>query len=116
MPGTPLSKDNSRHIGRRGRIYTRTATLLLYENTVVASWHAAGYSPLSLPPPHRFAVEITLHFPDSRRRDVGNYSKSICDALSGVVWEDDVQIDRLVLTRGEEDRQNPRADITISLL
>lgn len=46
-------------------------------------------------------VEIALHPPDKRRRDVDNYLKALLDALTHAkVWEDDSQIDQLHVWRG----------------
>lgn len=50
----------------------------------------------------RLHVAITLHPPDKRRRDVDNYLKAPLDALTHAgVWNDDSQIDRLSVTRGD---------------
>lgn len=47
-------------------------------------------------------VEIDLHPPDRRRRDVDNVMKSLLDALEhGGVYEDDSQIDDLHIRRRE---------------
>lgn len=39
----------------------------------------------------------TAKFPG--RADLDNYCKAICDALNGIVWNDDRQIDRLYLCK-----------------
>jgi crossover junction endodeoxyribonuclease RusA len=47
-------------------------------------------------------VEVDLHPPDRRRRDIDNVQKALLDALQhGGAYADDGQIDRLVLTRCE---------------
>ena len=46
-------------------------------------------------------VEVVLHMPDKRRRDLDNYMKALLDALTlAGVWEDDSQIDQLAIYRG----------------
>ena len=46
-------------------------------------------------------VEVILHMPDKRRRDLDNYMKPLLDALTlAGVWEDDSQIDQLAIYRG----------------
>jgi crossover junction endodeoxyribonuclease RusA len=46
------------------------------------------------------AIEIDAHPPDRRRRDLDNLLKSLLDALAhGGAYEDDSQIDRLLLIR-----------------
>lgn len=51
---------------------------------------------------HRIYVSIVLQAPDRRTRDLDNYLKSLLDALTQAgVYNDDSQIDRLVVTRGD---------------
>ncbi len=38
------------------------------------------------------SVEFAVWWPDRRRRDMMNYAKILCDAMNGVVFEDDSQI------------------------
>ena len=46
-------------------------------------------------------VEVIIHMPDKRRRDLDNYMKPLLDALTlAGVWEDDVLIDQLAIYRG----------------
>ena len=40
----------------------------------------------------QFTVSIIFCFKDNRRRDVDDYFKIFIDALSGVIWDDDVLI------------------------
>ena len=50
----------------------------------------------------RLGMTITLHAPDKRCRDIDNYSKAILDAFTHAgVWDDDEQIDYLLIERGE---------------
>jgi crossover junction endodeoxyribonuclease RusA len=47
-------------------------------------------------------VHVTVHPPDRRRRDLDNAMKALLDALAhGGVYEDDGQIDRLEIVRGD---------------
>ena len=48
------------------------------------------------------AVHVTVHPPDRRRRDLDNAMKALLDALAhGGAYEDDSQIDRLEIVRGD---------------
>lgn len=57
-------------------------------------------------------MEIILFFKDKRRRDVDNYSKLVLDALEGVVYEDDRQIQKLTIKK-DYSAENPRIEIEI---
>lgn len=57
-----------------------------------------------------------VHFPDRRRRDAGNYRKLVTDALTAVVYQDDVQIHDERWIRAEIDPVNPRIELTITPL
>lgn len=64
--------------------------------------------------PHtgRLGIEVTFYFGTKRKADLDNFNKLWQDALTGVVYEDDSQIDRLTLTRNF-DKKNPRIEITV---
>ena len=57
-------------------------------------------------------LDITYYFPDKRRRDVTNYDKSPIDALSGIAFVDDSQVQTCVL-RKFIDKDNPHTEIII---
>jgi Holliday junction resolvase RusA-like endonuclease len=50
-------------------------------------------------PEGEIEVQVTFHPPDARRRDVHNYTKGLLDALEGVMYANDYQIDRLSVVR-----------------
>jgi crossover junction endodeoxyribonuclease RusA len=58
------------------------------------------------------SVKISFYFKDKRRRDIDNYNKILLDALTGIVYSDDKQIIKLVLTK-QVDSKNPRIEFTI---
>ena len=39
--------------------------------------------------------------PDRRRRDLDNLAKAVLDGMNGVLYDDDSQIDNLIIRRGE---------------
>ena len=59
------------------------------------------------------SLQISLYFGDKRKRDIDNYHKLSLDALSGIVWEDDSQVEEMMV-RKFYDKQNPRIEITIN--
>lgn len=73
---------------------------------------ATGWQPLYRDP---VAIMVTLIEPNrSAKRDLLNYQKLICDAMSGVVYADDSLIDDAHFTRGTPDIDRPRAEITVT--
>lgn len=62
-----------------------------------------------------YRVELRVFFPDARTRDVDNVAKSLLDGLNKVLWQDDRQVERLVVERAV-DRERPRVDVTVDAL
>lgn len=62
------------------------------------------------------AVRVTLHWFRSRKSgDLDNRAKGAMDALNGLVWADDKQIEELHLYRHESPRKG-RIDLTIEAI
>jgi Holliday junction resolvase RusA-like endonuclease len=53
--------------------------------------------------PYEVTIEIQ-RTPDSPTHDVDNVAKAVLDALTGVVFHDDSQVERLLVTKVEGDR------------
>lgn len=69
------------------------------------------------PTSHRVRVEIVVHGPDRRARDIDNLTKAALDALTHAqVWEDDSQIDELHVVRGTARPGSGCLDVTIEAL
>ena len=62
----------------------------------------------------RMSVVFTL--PDLRRRDPNNLTKMICDALTGVAYEDDAQIAAMSWVRAGIDKDGARAEVTVEAI
>lgn len=76
-------------ISRGGRAFRQTVCSILA---------ARGVRPLDGP----LVVDITIHPPDRRRRDIDNCLKSLLDALQhGGAYSDDSQIVRLTIEKGD---------------
>lgn len=110
IPGKPLSVNHlysqSKKTGRRfltaaGKAWKRDVALRVID--------LYGRRPLE----GRILLCVTYHFPDMRRRDVTNYDKAILDALKGIMYKDDSQIDFAHFSRGRVDRKNPSMAILI---
>ena len=118
VPGNPKPKERPRFV--KGYAYTATATKF-YEKTVqisamkeLAQWrsensgrHWTGIG--------RFSLSCFLFFSDKRNRDIDNCVKAISDALNGMLYDDDRQIDELYAYR-DYDNRSPRAVITVRRL
>jgi Holliday junction resolvase RusA-like endonuclease len=51
----------------------------------------------------RLAVALFLFWEDNHVRDIGNYQKSVMDSLTGIVYQDDGQIDYLLIGRAKKE-------------
>jgi Holliday junction resolvase RusA-like endonuclease len=56
-------------------------------------------------------VEIAIYWPDRRKHDIDNI-KSLIDACTCILWEDDSQITDLHLTKGY-DKSKPRIQMEV---
>jgi crossover junction endodeoxyribonuclease RusA len=59
-------------------------------------------------------LDVRLYWPDKRRHDLDNI-KSLLDSCTGILYEDDSQINELHLYKGY-DKKNPRVEIDIEEL
>lgn len=57
-------------------------------------------------------VFIKFFFGTKRKADLDNFNKIVLDSLTGLVYEDDSQIDKLVLTK-HYDKERPRIEIEV---
>lgn len=81
-----------------------------------ATLAAVRRSGLALGDPGRSRLRVALRAfqPDKRRRDLDNLLKATLDALAHAgVYEDDAQIDELVVVRAGVDRAAPRIEVSI---
>ncbi len=72
------------------------------------------FNSIEFPIKGRLRVVITLNEKDKRSRDLDNYNKSAMDVCTkNGLWEDDSQIDELIIRRGAIDKENPNVFIHI---
>jgi len=102
--------SSTNHIyGRSGRgVYLLTKVRKAKESI---AWEArAQYKGELLTCP--VGLKIALYWGDKRKHDVDNI-KILLDALTGIVYEDDGQIDDLHITKSY-DKENPRVELCIT--
>jgi Holliday junction resolvase RusA-like endonuclease len=64
----------------------------------------------------RCTLDAVIHEPNaSRTRDLTNWAKIVSDALSGLLYVDDGQLDRSTWIRGAVDPVHPRLVLTVSV-
>lgn len=106
VPGNPRPKERPRF---NGHAYTAKDTA---GAELVVGWEArkamAKRPRLEVP----LWVEIDFRMDTRRRVDLDNLAKLVLDACNEVVWADDSQIERLVLTRAV-DRDRPRTEVRV---
>lgn len=108
VKGTPPSTQHIYGRTNRGKVYMK-AEGTSYKRDVM--YEAKQVHKLGNPPSDKdFVVGILYYFPDRRVRDLDNYKKLIYDGISGVVWDDDKQIE-LDFSRKYVDKDNPRIEI-----
>lgn len=57
-------------------------------------------------------IEVTIYFDTKRKADWDNFHKVSMDSLTGIIWEDDSQIQRAHVFK-DYDKANPRLEITV---
>ena len=63
------------------------------------------------------SIKVNLRFfhGDKRKRDIDNYNKILLDSLSGIVYDDDKQIDSLHIEK-YYDKEHPRVEVEASTI
>lgn len=107
LPLPPSSNRHWRHY--RGRtVLTEEARAFRAQ----VAWLVASAQPPALPADTRWTVTATAHLPNWRR-DLTNCTKELLDALAPPLGLDDRYVTRCDLTRGENDKANPRIEVQI---
>lgn len=93
-----ISKKNRLRWGK-GRAYKDPKALAFEEELSATARLAVATAPGSWPLRGPIKLQIGVCQPDKRRRDLQNWSDTICDALNGVVYEDDSQVVKLEMQK-----------------
>lgn len=67
--------------------------------------------PLTCP----IGLYVDIYFGDKRKHDIDNFSKLANDSLTGIVYEDDEQIQEMMITKNY-DKKSPRIEIQVAEL
>lgn len=110
IPGRPLSKDNEKITNRLGKPFLSKkfkdyAAFIKREAERQMKEH--GWTPFNIP----VFVKMEFFFKNDVRLDLFNAPKSVCDALNGIVWEDDHLIHQGQLCIKFDD--NERVDLKV---
>lgn len=60
----------------------------------------------------KYQVDIKLYFKDHRQRDIDNYGKILLDSLTGIIWNNDKQVNKMCVEKFI-DKQEPRIEVDI---
>ena len=82
-----INKPGGRFKSKKGKLFEKEAKL-----EIVNQYKE---KPLK----NKLNVKIALYFKDKRSRDIDNYNKGILDAMTGIIYEDDSQIDKLKIKK-----------------
>jgi len=111
VTGKPVSKSNSYRIGNK-RMY-KTKACVAWEKKVSEEALTAMRKAEAVMADGPVEMEVKVVFPDNRRRDLDNVLKSILDAMNGIVYKDDCQVQKLILSKTVE-AGYPRVELHIS--
>ena len=109
--GRPQSTNHLyRHVGNR--VYMTNAGKDLKNDYIYeVKMQYGNRAPLEEP----LEVMLHLYFGDKRRRDWDNYNKLVCDAMEGIVFLNDNQIQKATVLK-DYDKENPRVEVSIRKL
>lgn len=113
--GDPLSKQRPRTTSRNGRSVTYTPVSTKEAQETIRGYYLAGKRLQFGDETTRYGVRMFFYRKNHTRRDVDNMAKLVLDALNGMAWVDDTQIDELIIWRGH-DKERPRAEVLVYLL
>jgi Holliday junction resolvase RusA-like endonuclease len=111
IEGVPLTKDNTKIYNPRTGKFFLPKKLKQYEEYV--KWQILQQKPKDFKIiENPVSLQLNFYFPDYKKRDVLNYTKSLCDALSGLVYKDDSLIETANIQKFV-DKKNPRVEIKV---
>ena len=109
LPWRGLVPDNRRFIGGKAHVLTRRYRTGKELCATLAMTQVRGRP---VHPEGAVWMHLAFYMPDKRRRDPNNLLKGIADALEGIVYVDDKQIEKLEWENMGIDRKYPRVEIS----
>ena len=114
IPGPPVTWKRSNGAGRRFTEAKDRAYRKHVQTCALGALIGPGFpAPGLFPKDARYAVHIAVKQATRGDADLSNYAKSVEDALNGVVWHDDSQIDRLLVERLWEGETGTRVTVEV---
>lgn len=112
LEGQPLSTGHLYKVACRGKFPTVYMTADGKKLKESYQWQAKSQYRRQKPLQRELEVWITLYFGTKRKSDWDNFHKISMDALSGIVWVDDVQIIESHVSK-RYDKKNPRIEVEV---
>lgn len=109
VAGSPLSWARLR---RRGSRYFTDPAQRAYRERIAWAFRAAR--PDGWPDHARYSVRLLAEYGDQRRRDADRVAGIPLDALTGIAWTDDSQVDDLHIVKRVGD--DPRLEVEIAVI
>lgn len=119
VPGRPVPKKRPRTIWKGGKPITYTPSeTVRFEKLIGASF--ANEVPSNWSVGNRYKISITAYIKktisgNARKIDIDNVAKSVLDALNNKAWNDDSQVDQIVIVRKSVSKEHEeRTEIVLS--
>lgn len=114
IPGKPVPKARARTVSKGGRTWSFTpAKTQKHENLIrflATVQRQAQKLPIS---GGRFILKVTCYGAHPRS-DWDNLGKTVSDALNGIVWVDDSQVDHATVQKIRCNKGEERTEITVA--
>ena|SRR3990167_9111239 len=110
--GEPLSTQSLYGLTCRGKFPTRYMTAKGKALKIDYQWQLKSQNKGKKIIKGDVGMEVKLYFGTKRRQDVDNFNKILYDAMTGIVYEDDSQI-QCVLTEKKYDKKSPRIELEV---
>lgn len=115
VEGEPKSKARPRFSSRGGKVHAYTPQATKNAEQMVAWKFREAARGWEAPKDQTFGVAAKFFNGTRQRRDVDNMIKLVCDALNGVAWDDDNQVNEVSGRKVHDPNGDPRTEVLIYL-